>query len=260
VWDSAVIRDMLAYSMGISASGWVWSLQSLISPLIVGRFAGESAVGYVALAIRLVDVLGFAKGATYRISIAALAKVQGDPDRLRRAVSEGMGLQILALGPLLVAAAWLGPHLLPLAFGDKWNPVMEVYPYIALCYMSNALFNLHSSVLYVLKKPGQVTIFHGAYVIVFAVMAFLLVPSMRHVGYGVADSIAICTYGFMHFFLAQAVGSPDYRLPLIWWAGFSIALFQSTLGWGVALALAFVLLIPNTRLKIQGYVRSMREV
>jgi O-antigen/teichoic acid export membrane protein len=78
VWDVAVIRDMLSYSVGISASGWVWSLQSLISPLIVGRFAGEAAVGYVALAIRLVDVLGFAKGATYRISIAALAKVQGD--------------------------------------------------------------------------------------------------------------------------------------------------------------------------------------
>jgi O-antigen/teichoic acid export membrane protein len=259
VWDRAIIKDMLSYSVGISASGWVWSLQSLISPLIVGRFAGEAAVGYVALAIRLVDVLGFAKGATYRISIAALAKVQGDRDRLRRAVSEGMGLQILALGPLLVGAAWVSPYLLPLAFGDKWNPVMEVYPYIALCYMSNALFNLHSSVLYVLKKPGQVTIFHAAYVIVFAVSAFVLVPVMRHVGYGVADAIAIFTYGLMHLFLARAVGSPDYRLPLLWWAGFSIALFQSALGWGVAAVLAFILLIPSTRHKIQGYVQSMQE-
>lgn len=258
VWDGAMIRDMLAYSVGISASGWVWSLQSLIGPLIVGRFAGETAVGYVALAIRLVDVLGFAKGATYRISIAALAKVQGDRDRLRRAVSEGMGLQILALGPLLVGAAWLSPYVLPFAFGDRWNPVMEVYPYIALCYMSNALFNLHSSVLYVLKKPMQVTIFHGAYVFVFAVMAFILVPSMKHVGYGIADAIAIVTYGLMHLFLTQSVGSPDYRLPIIWWAGFSIALFQSTLGWSVAIVLAAVLLIPSTRYKIQGYVRSMR--
>ncbi len=259
VWDRALIRDMLAYSMGISASGWVWSLQSLISPLIVGRFAGDAAVGYVALAIRLVDVLGFAKGATYRISIAALAKVQGDRDRLRRAVSEGMGLQILALGPLLVGAAWISPYLLPLAFGDKWNPVMEVYPYIALCYMSNALFNLHTSVLYVLKKPGQVTVFHAAYVLVFAVSAFILVPMMRHVGYGVADAIAIFTYGIIHLSLARAVGSPDYRLPLLWWAGFSIALFQSMLGWGVAVVLAFILLIPSTRHKIQGYVQSMQE-
>ncbi len=259
VWDMALIRDMLAYSMGISASGWVWSLQSLISPLIVGRFAGEAAVGYVALAIRLVDVLGFAKGATYRISIAALAKVQGDRDRLRRAVSEGMGLQILALGPLLVGAAWISPYLLPLAFGDKWNPVMEVYPYIALCYMSNALFNLHTSVLYVLKKPGQVTMFHAAYVLVFAISAFVLVPNMRHVGYGVADTIAIFTYGIIHLSLARSVGSPDYRLPLLWWAGFSIALFQSVLGWGVAVVLAFILLIPSTRNKIQGYVQSMQE-
>lgn len=259
-WDPTIIRDMLSYSLGISASGWVWSLQSLINPLIVGRFAGEAAVGYVALAIRLVDVLGFAKGATYRISIAALAKVQGDRDRLQRAVTEGMGLQILAVGPLLVGAAWFSPYVLPLVFGDRWNPVMEVYPFIALCYMSNALFNLHSSVLYVLKKSTAVTLFHAAYVGVFGLVAFLLVPSMHQVGYGIAGVSAIFTYIIMHLSLTRSVGSPDYRLPLIWWGGFSIALFQSYLGWSVAIVLAVVLLIPSTRQRIQGYVASIKEV
>ena len=118
---------MLSYSLGISASGWVWSLQSLINPLIVGRFAGEAAVGYVALAIRLVDVLGFAKAATYRISIAALAKVQGDRDRLRRAVTEGMGLQILVLdlcllgrlGSVLMYCRWC----LAIAGTQSWRSI-----------------------------------------------------------------------------------------------------------------------------------------
>ncbi len=257
-WDRPIIQDMLGYSVGISASSWVWYLQSLIAPLVVGRFAGEASVGYVALATRLVEVLGFAKNATYRISISALAKVQNDPDRLRRAVTEGMGLQILALGPLLVGASWMGPTLLPLVFGPEWTPVMTVYPFIALCYLSNALFNLHSSVLYVLKKPWQVTAFHAAYVSVFASFALVWVPPFKQIGYGMAGAIAIVTYGIIHLYLSRSIGSPDYRMALVWWAGFSVALFQATLGWWVAIVLFGVLLIPQTRQRVMGYVNSIR--
>ena len=259
-WDGKIVKDMLGYSLGISASSWVWYLQSLIAPLIVGRFAGEAAVGYIALATRLVDVLGFAKNATYRISISALAKVQGDRDRLRRAVTEGMGLQILALGPLLVGASWIGPTMLPLVFGPAWTPVMTVYPFIALCYMSNALFNLHSSVLYVLKKPWDVTMFHAAYVSLFAGLAVLLVPQLKHIGYGIADAIAIVTYIIIHIYLSRAIGSPDYRMALLWWGGFSVALFQGTLGWWVAIVLFGVLLIPQTRQRVMGYVQTVRSI
>jgi O-antigen/teichoic acid export membrane protein len=259
-WDSKIIQDMLAYSVGISASSWVWYLQSLIAPLVVGRFAGEAAVGYVALATRLVDVLSFAKNATYRISISALAKVQGDADRLRRAVTEGMGLQVLALGPLLVAGSWLGPLLLPMAFGPEWTPVMTVYPFIALSYLSNALFNLHSSVLYVLKKPWDVTVFHAAYVAVYAALALLLVPQFQYVGYGIAAACAIVTYWIIHLALVRAIGSPNYRLALVWWAGFGVALFQATLGWWVAIGLLGVLLLPQTRQRILGYFYSVRRL
>jgi O-antigen/teichoic acid export membrane protein len=257
-WDGKIIKDMLGYSLGISASSWVWYLQSLIAPLVVGRFAGDAAVGYVALATRLVEVLGFAKNATYRISISALAKVQNDRDRLRRAVTEGMGLQILALGPLLVGASWIGPTVLPFVFGPEWTPVMTVYPFIALCYLSNALFNLHSSVLYVLKKPWQVTAFHAAYVSVFAGFALLLVPQFKQIGYGMADAIAILTYGIIHLYLSRSIGSPDYRMALVWWAGFSLALFQATLGWWVAIGLFGVLIIPQTRQRVMGYITTVR--
>ncbi len=258
-WNPKIIRDMLGYSVGISASSWVWYLQSLIAPLVVGRFAGEAAVGYVALATRLVDVLSFAKNATYRISISALAKVQGDSDRLRRAVTEGMGLQVLALGPLLVGASWLGPILLPMFFGPEWSPVMSVYPFIALCSLSNALFNLHSSVLYVLKKPWDVTAFHAAYVILYAGLAMLLVPQFQDVGYGMAGACAIVTYWIIHLALVRAIGSPDYGMALLWWAGFSIALFQATLGWWVAIGLFGVLMMPQTRQCIMGYVHMMQR-
>ena len=51
----------------------------------------------------MVQQLGFVRTATARIAVAAFARLQADPDRLGRAISEGMFLQIIAIGPLLCA-------------------------------------------------------------------------------------------------------------------------------------------------------------
>ncbi|MBD2128166.1 hypothetical protein NDI39_18060 [Microcoleus sp. ZQ-A2] len=51
------------------------------------------------------EILSFVKIATGRISIATLARLQGNRERRLKAVSEGIGLQILALGPLLAVVS-----------------------------------------------------------------------------------------------------------------------------------------------------------
>ena len=50
-------------------------MRLLVNPVLVGRFAGAQGVGFVALAIRLVEVLSFIKQATWRVAMAALAKL-----------------------------------------------------------------------------------------------------------------------------------------------------------------------------------------
>src|SRR5215213_8113848 len=57
-WESARVRSMIGYSLGFSASEWLWNLGNLVNPLVVGRYAGAEAVGQVALALRLVEQVG----------------------------------------------------------------------------------------------------------------------------------------------------------------------------------------------------------
>ena len=258
-WNPDLIKQMLSYSVGYSASSWVWQLRNLVNPLVVGRYAGAEAVGYVALAIRLVEVLSFVKGATWRLSIAALGRLQGDPIRLGKAVSEGMSLQILALGPLLVAASWVSPLILPLLFGDRWLPVIQIYPFIALSYLSNAMFNLHSSVLYVLQKNWEVTAFHVAHIILFAGASLLLVPRFSSiVGYGWGEVVALGSYAVIHIFVVRNISSPDYRLPMLWWSASAAALFVYQLGWWSALGLVIIAFLPSTYQQIGYYIKSLR--
>ena len=259
-WRLDLVKQMLKFSLSFSVAGWVWQLRSLINPLIVGRYAGAEAVGYVALAIRMVEVLSFVKSATYRISIAALARLQGDRTRLEKAVTEGMGLQILALGPLLVVVSWVGPWFLPLVFGSRWLPAIEVYPFIALSCLSNAMFNMHSSALYVLGRTWEVTVFHIVNIALFAGAAFLLLPRFGLVGYGWADAMTLASYGVIHAYLVRDISSPDYRLVGLWWSAFAIALFSHQLGWWVVLGLVAVALWPDTYQKLGGYIKSLRGV
>lgn len=216
-WEGKLIRQMLGYGLSYSSSMWVFQSRNLVNPIIVGRFAGAEAVGYVAVGVRIAALLSFAKSATWRLAIPAFAKLNGDAVRLRNAITEGMRFQVAAVGFPLASFALLAPFLIPLGFGHDWVSAVKVFPFIAIGYLSNAVFNLHSSVLYMLGKNIQVTWFHVIHIILFAGSAVFLVPRMGFVGYGWAEIGALLSYPVIHHYLAREVGIPSYSGPTIWY-------------------------------------------
>jgi O-antigen/teichoic acid export membrane protein len=257
-WDLGLIRQMLSYGFAYAASNWVWQLRQLVNPLIVARFLGAEAVGIIALAIRFVDLLSFAKGATYRIALSALAKMQGNTQRVRNAVTEGAGLQVLAVGPLLVGFAVIAPFILPRFFGTAWETSMTIFPFVALGVLFNAVFNLHSSVLYVLKRNFDVTLFHTTYIALFAASAYWLVPRYGVIGYGWAEIVGLLAYGVIHLLTVKQVGSPNYTLAAFWGLPCALALFTHFLGPLALLPLAIIAVLPYTRQTLKKYLGQMR--
>jgi PST family polysaccharide transporter len=235
-WSLDLVKQMLSYGFGFSASVWIWHLRRLVNPFVVGSFLGPEGVGYVALTIRLVESLSFVKGATWRLSIAALAKVQRDVPRLRKGLEEAMGLQVLALGPLLAGFALAAPWLLPLLFGDRWDPVLLVFPFIALSYLVNAVFNMHASVLYVLKHNWAVTVFHVVHIVLFAGAALLLVDRVGLMGYGLAEVVGLGSYLIIHLQVARLFAFSYWRA-WPWLLAFVPPLFFPLVGFPWALGL-----------------------
>jgi O-antigen/teichoic acid export membrane protein len=258
-FDLQLTKRILGYGLGYSTSIWVWQLRNLVNPLIVGQFAGSAAVGFVALAIRIVEVLSFARSAAWRVSIAALARLQGERGKLLRAIREGMRLQILAVGPPLVIFSWIGGVVVSRIFGWEWGPVMVVYPFVALSYLANSLFNLHSSALYVMEENWDVTFFHVGHVGLFVGSAVLLVPHFGIVGYGLGEIAALAAYFIIDHFVRGRIGSIDYRLAGIWAASLGLALFEGMLGKFALCGLAAVTLWPATWRQMSAYCRDARR-
>lgn len=262
-WKPSLIREMVAYGLSLSFAGWLWQLRSLVNPVIVGRFAGAEAVGFVALAIRLVEMLAFAKAVTWRLAMAALAKLENDKTRLRKSVEEGMRLQALAVGLPMAGFAIAAPVVLPLVFGKDWTPALQIFPLIAIGYLANSMFNLHSSVLYLCGKNLEVTWFHAAHIALFAGGAFLLVPYLGMIGYGWAEIAALASYIVIHIYTAKEIGSPNYIVALGWFTISIAVLILSTFNEAVRYLSFVLLLLPllstKERNSLIGYFQILKS-
>lgn len=261
-WNPRSVRDMLRYGSSYTASIWASDARELVNPIVVGGLLGPTAVGYVALAVRLVDALSFLRKITRRLALVALGKVQHDRRRMRRTVEEGMGLQVLALGPLLAGFAMVAPWFIPLAFGEQWRPTLAVFPLIAIGYLGMALFTLPAALLYVVRRSGAVAAGHTVQVVVLALGALVLVPPLGIVGYGLAEVLSLL--GFVVIIrAARTVVSFSYGRGVPWVVALAPAVFTplvafpwSLLLWLPAVAVAAA---PLGRAQLREYLGFVRQ-
>ncbi len=159
-----------------------------------------------------------------------------------------MRLQTLALGPVLIGFSWFGGSLLALAFGKRWDPVMIVYPYLAMSYLTNAQFNIHVSVLFVLHRNWAVFLCHVVHILLFAGAAWVLVNRCGIAGYGYAEIVALLSYPVLHRSLRRVMGAPGYGIAALWWAAIAIGLVWQDLGlWDIAVPIVALLCPPSLR-------------
>jgi O-antigen/teichoic acid export membrane protein len=258
LWSTAACRDMLSFGTGYSTSIWLWQARRLVNPMVVGRYMGSEAVAYVALATQIAAQFGFIVGVAWRLSTAALAKIQTDAERTARAIAEGMHLQALAVGPPLVAFGWVGEWAVPLVFGEEWRPVMQVYPAVALAFLTSSVFLLHSSALYVRRRSMDVALFHVLNLGILAAVAWLLVPGRGLQGYAFAEIAALASYLALQLAAQRHVGSMGYATPASVWLAFAIAILLPGQVWLGAVLVGAVLLDRSTRELAMGMWKHVR--
>jgi O-antigen/teichoic acid export membrane protein len=257
-WSTAACRDMIAFGAGYSTSIWLWQARRLVNPIVVGRYMGSEAVAYVALATQIAAQFGFIVGVAWRLSTAALAKIQSDAERTGRAIAEGMHLQALAVGPPLVAFGWVGDWIVPMVFGEAWRPVMQVYPAVALAFLTSSVFLLHSSALYVRRRSMDVALFHMLNLGILAAVAWTLVPGRGLQGYALAEMAALVSYVVLQLAAQRHVGRMSYATSASVWLAFAIAILLPDQIWLGAILVGAVLLGRSTRELAMGMWKHMK--
>ncbi|NJR68856.1 MAG: oligosaccharide flippase family protein [Synechococcales cyanobacterium CRU_2_2] len=214
-WRSSFIFPALQTGLVYTGATWILSLRTLTVTLFVTRFAGIEAAGIVSLAVRFADQLAVFRLVLNRMSISVLAKLLGDPDRIRSAISQGMVYQVLLVSPACATFACVSSWLIPLMFGSKWLPSAYLFPFIATGVMMTAMFELHSSALYAAGNNREVGKFNAGYVALQWLAAIFGLNLFGIWGYGMAELATLPSYGLIHQAIVKLCGAPQYRNALL---------------------------------------------
>jgi O-antigen/teichoic acid export membrane protein len=255
------LRELFRFGLSYSIADWLQRGKEVVNPLVVGPLLGAAAVGQVALALRLAETLSFVTRATWRISVAAFGRIQSDADRLRRALEEGMTLQLLAGGTVFALFALVAQGVIPAVFGDEWSGAVDVFPFLAAAYVLTAAFSLHTSLLYVLRRNERVAAVNAARLALLVALCAALAGAAGVQAFGIA-LLASQLGCLMLDREVRRVLDYRFRRAVPWLMAFLPPVFVPLVGLpaGLLLWLPAVLVVtaPLPRTTLAGYARTAR--
>lgn len=194
-WIPQEARAQVRYGFGYSSSIWIWQARDLVNPLLVGKLLGAEAAAFIAMALRLASLVGFAKSAVWRVYMSYLARLADDRGKMKEAIETGLSHQVLITGVSFIAFMTIAPDLIQGLMGQKWMPILQVFPFIAAGVIVNSGFSLYSSALYIIGKNHDVSLFHTVHIILFVSSAWFLLTKLGSItGYGWAEVAAFFSY------------------------------------------------------------------
>jgi O-antigen/teichoic acid export membrane protein len=265
-WNRHDWRQMMHYSVSKSLSIWLYNLRDLVPSLILFPLAGERAMGYYALANRLINMLGFLYSVSGRIAFAAFARLQENKERLTKAIQETIQYLILFLGFVLTVFAasvgWVASWVL----GAKWDTsvIQQLCIVMASRVLLSSVFGVQTQALYVIGQNWLKFKANLAFAVSLIAASGVLVGvaplAYAPLVFVLADHIAhIPTYWYDMYGVRKHIGRIDYRVILIWLAATQAAVFAPLVSNWLYLVTIGLLLHPASLISLRGVYKSLRR-
>jgi O-antigen/teichoic acid export membrane protein len=265
-WNRHDWRQMMHYSVSQSLSMWLYNLRDLAPSLILFPLAGERAMGYYALANRLINMLGFLYSVSGRVAFAAFARLQEDKGRLTKAIQETIQYLILFLGFVLTVFAasvgWVASWVL----GAKWDAsvIQQLCIVMASRVLLSSVFGVQTQALYVIGQNWLKFKANLAFAVSLIAASGVLVGvaplAYAPLVFVLADHIAhIPAYWYDMYGVRKHIGRIDYRVILIWLAAAQAAVFAPLVSNWLYLITIGLLLHPASLISLRGVYESLRR-
>jgi PST family polysaccharide transporter len=125
-------RELVSFALGSYAGGMLEYFSQTIDNVVVGRVLGITALGYYDKAFASMNqAYKRLTVAGPSVSFRALAIMQDDHDRFRRAFDKIIITSTFVAYGLFAVLGTSAPHLVVFLFGEKWRP--SVVPFQLLC-------------------------------------------------------------------------------------------------------------------------------
>lgn len=213
--DRDAVAALLRFGLPASLTGLFGQAANYIGYGAVGRFVGIAGVGYYHFAAQtsLLPLQRLA-GIVARVAFPAMAQVQGQPQRMRRAFLDSSRYLLTVMLPAGVVMAGAGPWFLRAAYGDKW---LESALPLRLLAVAGIFFALEIAKAYyrAVGKPERAMYLVALSIGSFLAALWLLASAggVTPVSVAAAMAIAVALSGMVGWwFAARDAGLPPRAL------------------------------------------------
>jgi O-antigen/teichoic acid export membrane protein len=194
------------------------------------------------------------RNATWHMLITSFAKLRGETERIQSYIAKASELQVLALAPLLVAFALLGPSLFPSVMGDKWTPVVRLFPFLAAGALASSLVTPTAAAMYACGADLVVFWIRLLQVVIVAITTWIVIPRIGLEGYGLGEATVLASALLFPLLSKRAIGTTRGNVAWIWLGASVVVIFWQRLGPWVGLAPALALLYPRSRQALSAHI------
>jgi len=177
LFDFQALRSLFRFGSGMMGSAILNTLFDNLYALVIGRLFSAVTLGHYTRAYTLQNIVSQAPAmVANRVTFPLFAKLQQDPERLKRALEKAMtGLAFLQF-PVLLGMAAVAQPLVVVLLTEKWLPCV---PYLQLLCFAGILYPMHLLNLNVLTAHGKSGRFFRLEIIKRALVVLNIVVTYR---------------------------------------------------------------------------------
>ncbi len=156
-FSMAVCRKQLRMGVAVAGSSLLGTGNQKIIDLLVGYFLGTTALGYLRIAWKGLDLLlNLCVVPASSVIFTSLSHLQNDAAALARAYQRMVQMTALLIYPVFLGAAVVAPELIALAFGPQWEPSVLLMQFLTLMAFFIPLAYYRNNILLAAGRADQV--------------------------------------------------------------------------------------------------------
>ncbi len=148
-------QDLSSFGIYLLALKFIKFFAKRTDNLLIGYFLGEVALGYYAIAYRILEVMTQLLVKTVdKVALPTFSRLQTEPERFRQLFYQTTQFTSLIAFPTFLGVVVFAPELILTLFGKQWIPATGAMQILAVEGILLAVSLFHKSVFMSMGKPS----------------------------------------------------------------------------------------------------------
>ncbi|NJO39263.1 MAG: lipopolysaccharide biosynthesis protein [Cyanobacteria bacterium RU_5_0] len=147
-------KHLFGFGSSILGFNFLGFINNRADDFLIGYFLGPTALGYYAIAYRILTVMtDLLVNTSSQVTLPTFSRLQEEPERFRKAFYSATQLTSSIAFPIFLGVVVFAPELVLLLFGIQWLPSIPVMQVLALVGILRSVTYFKGSVFIAMGKP-----------------------------------------------------------------------------------------------------------